>query len=249
MNYTEFSNQPEYSGHFWNAMKVIMSIMTRFTEAMIIIPAPMIYLLHPPISLKHLLSRKAFSEILPQFLRHIRTATDYLTKRFAVNFADAEDKTFICGSGVDEPTGILNDGNGAEVGTTAAALTYDDVISLYFSIKPKYRKKAVWLMNDNTTMALRKLKDKDGNYLWNSNNDTTLGKQVFISEYMPDAGTGAKPIAFGDFSYYWTILRKRISVRSLTEKFALNNQIGYLAFEFLDGKLIRRDAVKVLQIS
>ena len=104
-------------------------------------------------------------------------------------------------------------------------------------------------MNDNTAMQLRKLKDADGNYLWNSQNDTIFGKKIFISEYMPDVLAGNKAIAFGDFSYYWTVFRKRISVRTLTEKFAINNQIGYLAIEFLDGKLIRKDAVKVLKIS
>ena len=54
-------------------------------------------------------------------------------------------------------------------------------------------------MNDKTALVLRKLKDNDGNYLWNQENDTILGKQVIISEYMPDIETGTKPIAFGDF--------------------------------------------------
>lgn len=81
-------------------------------------------------------------------------------------------------------------------------LTYDDVIALYFSVEKEYRRNGVWLMNDGTALALRKLKDADGNYLWNQANDTILGKQVIISEYMPDIEVGTKPIAFGDFSYY-----------------------------------------------
>ena len=43
----------------------------------------------------------------------------------------------------------------------------------------------MWLMNDKTALALRKLKDGDVNYLWNQANDTILGRQVIISEYMP----------------------------------------------------------------
>lgn len=39
-----------------------------------------------------------------------------------------------------------------------------------------------------------------------------------------------------------------MSVRTLIERFAVLGQVGYLAFKFLDGKLIRRDAVKVIQI-
>ena len=94
-----------------------------------------------------------------------------------------------------------------------------------------------------------KAEDNDGNYLWNQANDTILGKQVIISEYMPDIETGTKPIAFGDFSYYWIVGRKPVTVRTLLEKFVLYDQIGYLAFEFLDGKLVRNEAIKVIQMA
>ena len=171
---------------------------------------------------------------------------DYLTDRLGRNFGRAEDKGFITGSGVHEPTGILHADAGAEVGVTTGNLAYDDVVGLFFSVKPEYRRNGVWLMNDKTALALRTLKDADGNYLWNSGNDTILGKPVRVCEFMPDAASGNKPIAFGDFSYYWVVLRVPFSLRVLTEKFVLNDQIGYLALEYLDGKLVRRDAVKVL---
>lgn len=173
----------------------------------------------------------------------------YLIKRFGRCFGRAEDKAFIAGTGVKEPTGILNASEGAVVGATTSGLTYDDVIALYFSADSQYRKNGVWLMNDGTALALRRLKDKDGNYLWNQANDTILGKPVMISEYMPDAIAGAKPIAFGDFSYYWVIIRKLVAMKMLKEVFTVNDQLGYLATEYIDGKLIRRDAVKVLQIA
>ena len=152
------------------------------------------------------------------------------------------------GNGVSEPVGILHENDGAEVGKTTSELSYDDVVELYFSVKPEYRKHGTWLMNDKTALALRKIKDADGNYIWNHNNDTILGKPVQISEFMPDAEAGKKAIAFGDFSYYWFISRSPVSLRTLTEKFAIHDQVGYLALEFLDGKLIRPEAVKVLQI-
>ncbi len=174
---------------------------------------------------------------------------NYLINRFAKNFGRAEDNAFINGNGSEMPTGILNDTNGADVGITTAEITYDKVIGLYFSAKPEYRKNAVWLMNDATALTLRTLKDSAGNYLWRDSDDTILGKKVIMSEYMPDAESGSKPIAFGDFSYYWVIGRSPIGVRTLTEKFAAVDQLGYLAYEFLDGKLIRPEAIKVLQIA
>ena len=140
---------------------------------------------------------------------------DYLVARLGRNLGRAEDNGFINGSGVHEPTGILHADAGAEIGVTAGTLTYDDVIGLYFSVRPEYRRNGVWLMNDKTALALRTLKDADGNYLWNSGNDTILGKPVRVCEFMPDAIPGNKPIAFGDFSYYWVVLRASFSLRTL----------------------------------
>jgi HK97 family phage major capsid protein len=173
---------------------------------------------------------------------------DYLVQRLAKNFGRAEDAAFISGTGVQMPTGILNATGGAEIGCSGS-VTYDDVIKLYFSVKPEYRKNGIWLMNDETALALRTLKDSAGNYLWHESDDTILGKRVAMNNAMPSAAAGAKPIVFGDFSYYWVIVRSAVSVLPIVETFTLNQQIGYLAFEFLDGKLIRPEAVKVLQIA
>ena len=174
---------------------------------------------------------------------------DYLVKRLAKNFGRAEDNGFINGTGENMPTGILVETGGAEVGVTTNALTYDDVIKLFFSVKPEYRKHGTWLMNDETALALRTLKDDAGQPIWNQSNDTILGRKVYISEFMPGAESGSKPIAFGDFSYYWIVRRRPVSVRTLTEQFAMVDCVGYLAYEFLDGKLIRPEAIKVMQMT
>lgn len=124
--------------------------------------------------------------------------------------------TFINGTGIQMPTGILDATNGADVGITTAEITYDNVIGLYFSVKPVYRRNAVWMMNDETALALRTLKDSAGNYLWRNSDDAILGKRVIISEYMPNAESkDSKPIAFGDFSYYWVICRSPVSQDTL----------------------------------
>lgn len=173
----------------------------------------------------------------------------YLVKRLAKAFAKTEDRAFITGTGVNEPVGLLNDEEGAETGAATAELTFDAVIDHYFSVKPEFRKNGVWLMNDETVLTLKKLKDDAGNYLWRGSDDTVMGKPVMITEYMPNAETGSKPILFGDFSYYWIVKRSPATVKMLWELFALNSQIGYLAHELIDGRLVRRDAVKALQIT
>lgn len=115
---------------------------------------------------------------------------NYLIKRFAKNFGRAKDDAFINGTGIEMPTGILNETGGAEVADTIDDISYDDIISLYFSVKPEYRKNAVWLMNDKTALALRTLKDVAGNYLWRNSDDTILGKKVIMTEFMPERNQG-----------------------------------------------------------
>lgn len=173
----------------------------------------------------------------------------YIMQRLGRAFAKSEDKAFVNGNGTTEPTGILHATNGADTGVTATALTYDGCIDLFFSVKPEYRKNAVWLMNDNTALALRKLKDGNGSYLWNSTNDTILGKPVVICNEMPNAASGKKPIAFGDISYYWIIDRTPVSLRPIRELFADYGQVAYIGQERLDGRLIRTEAVKVMLLS
>ena len=173
---------------------------------------------------------------------------DYLLRRFARVMGRAEEKAFISGVGVKQPHGLLKPEVGAETGVTTDGITYDDIIRLFFALEPEYRDHAMWIMNDETALHLRTLKSNDGDYIWNHADSTILGKPVIISNFMPSAESGCLPVLFGDFRYYWVICRRPVSLRALYEQFAVYDQIGYLGIEFLDGRLIRRKAVKALQI-
>ena len=171
----------------------------------------------------------------------------YLVVQFAKRFGKAEEAAFINGTDVNMPRGILHDTEGAEIGVEAAGdISFDDVLALYFSVFKPYRANGAWLMNDETALKLKTLKDQNGQYLWNQNSDTILGKPVHISEYMPSDG---KPIAFGDFSYYTIVDCMPLTVRTLFEKFALGQKIGYVGVEHLDGFLLRPEAVKVMKVT
>ncbi len=176
----------------------------------------------------------------------------YLASEFARRIGNAEEEAFINGNGTSKPTGVLNT---AEVGVTAAgatAITADEIIDLFHSLSVPYRGKAVWLLNDTTVQYLRKLKDGNGQYLWQPGlvagaPDTILGRPVKVSRYMPAIGAGNKTIAFGDFNYYWIADRQGRSFRRLDELFAVNGQVGFRGSERVDGKLILPEAVKVLK--
>ena len=179
----------------------------------------------------------------------------YISREFARRIGAREEDSFFNGDGTGKPLGILATNGGAEIGVTAAsatAITADEVIDLFYSLKSPYRKKAVWVLNDATIKAIRKLKDNNNQYLWQPSlvagtPDTILGRPVVTSAYMPTAAAGAKTIAFGDFSYYWIADRQGRSFKRLNELYAANGQVGFLGSQRVDGKLVLPEAIKVLQ--
>ena len=179
----------------------------------------------------------------------------YIKKEFARRIGNAEEEAFLTGDGKNKPTGILDATSGAQLGVTAAAeaaITADEIIDLFYSLRSPYRKKAIWVLNDSTIKLIRKLKDQNGQYLWqpalrDGEFDTILGKRIYTSPFAPVATAGARTIAFGDFSYYWIGDRQGISFKRLNEKYAETGQVGFLATKRVDGKLILPEAIKVLQ--
>ena len=181
---------------------------------------------------------------------------EYFQKEFTKRILNAEEVAFLTGDGNGKPTGLLDADTGAEVGVTtesATEITADDVINLYYSLRAPYRSKAVWLLNDSTINALRLLKDKNGQYLWQPSlkegtPDMLLGRPVYTSTAFPSIGAGQKAVAFGDLSYYWIGDREGITFRRLNELYAAKGQVGFLATKRVDAKLILPEAVKVLQM-
>ena len=174
---------------------------------------------------------------------------DYILEQFGKALANAEEDAFLNGSGVGQPLGLFAESGGGHVaGTLTAALKSDDLISLVHDLKRPYRKSAAFIMNDKTIAQIRKLKDNNGAYIWQPSYqagepDRILGYTVYTSAYAPEDA-----IAFGDYSYYNIGDRGTRSFKQLTELFAGNGMIGYVAKERVDGKLILPEAVQILKL-
>ena len=165
----------------------------------------------------------------------------YVYREFGHCFGRAEENICLNGIGQTEPKGLLHS---AEIGVTASTLTADAVIELFFSLDKQYRRNAVWVMNDETAMTLRMLKDSAGNFLWRNTDDTIFSHTVVISNYINDS-----TIVFGDLSYYWLIERQPLAVRPLNELYAKESCLGLAASERIDGKLVRSEAVKLFKLN
>ena len=179
----------------------------------------------------------------------------YIAREFGRRIGAKEEEAFFVGDGTGKPTGIFHSTGGAGVGVTAAsasAITIDEIMDLFYSLKSPYRKNAAFVTNDATIKAIRKLKDGNGQYLWQPSvrlgePDTLLNRPLKTSVYVPEITAGAKAVAFGDFSYYWIADRQGRSFKRLNELFATTGQVGFMATQRVDGKLILPEAIKVLQ--
>lgn len=179
----------------------------------------------------------------------------YIAREFARRIGAKEEEAFFIGNGTGKPTGIFNATGGAEIGVTAAsatAITFDELMDLFYSLKSPYRKNATFVTNDATVKMIRKLKDGNGQYLWQPSvqagqPDTILNRPVKTSSFVPNVEAGAKTVAFGDFGYYWVADRQGRSFQRLNELFAATGQVGFRATQRVDGKLILPEAIKVLK--
>ena len=108
-------------------------------------------------------------------------------------------------------------------------------------------------MNDATVAAVRKLKDSNGQYLWQPSvqagqPDKLLGYDLYTSPFVPTMAANALAIAFGDFKNYWIADRSGRTLQRLNELYSTNGQVGFVATERVDGKIILPEGIQLLQM-
>lgn len=175
----------------------------------------------------------------------------YLTNLIVEGIADQEETYFTTGTGTAQPTGITVGGSLGKTTVAVGAVTLDEMLDLKYSLKAPYRMNANFMMNSSTELAIRKLKDSQGQYLWQPSlqagaPNTFDGKPVLINEKMPDLGTGNKFMAFGDFNYFTIADRGTIEIKRLEELYAGNGQIGWRVGKRFDSKVTQSEAIKYM---
>ncbi|MFS9121520.1 phage major capsid protein [Streptococcus anginosus] len=173
---------------------------------------------------------------------------NHILEAFGKALANAEEDAFLNGDGTGKPTGIFNKKEGGTFLKEVTGIKSDDLIDLIHALKRPYRKKAAFIMNDKTISLVRKLKDNNGAYIWQPSYqegepNKVLGYPVYTSAFAPE-----NAIAFGDYSYYNIGDRGTRSFKELTELFAGNGMIGFVAKERVDGKLVLKEAVQILPV-
>jgi HK97 family phage major capsid protein len=172
----------------------------------------------------------------------------YLIEQFGTSFGLAEEAAFIAGNGTGKPRGVTLDATAGVTFAGVAAITGDEIMGLFHALPRMYRNKAQWILSDAAVLATRRLKDTYGQYLWQPGlqagvPDLLLGRGVNTSDFMAVPAAGAVSALFGDYSYYTIADRRTRFVQRLDELYAANGQVGFRAYERVDGKLTRTDAV------
>ena len=173
---------------------------------------------------------------------------NYIIEEFGKALSNAEEDAFLNGTGVGQPLGLFAATGGGTVYKTVTKLTADDIMNLVYALKRPYRKNSAFIMNDQIIATIRTFKDGNGAYMWQPSYqagepDKLLGYPVYTSPFAPEDA-----ISFGDYSYYNIGDRGTRSFKQLTELFAGNCMIGFVAKERVDGKLILPEAVQILKL-
>ena len=156
------------------------------------------------------------------------------------------------GSGSSDVEGIVTNSGLGKTAVATAAITADEIIDLIHSVDPQYRASAstAIMMNDSTLAAVRKLKDGNGNYLWQMGNyqagvpQNLLGYNVVVNQAMDSLATAKKVMLFGDMSKYYVRKVGGPSLFVARERFAPD--YGILGYARFDGVLANTGAVKHL---
>lgn len=134
---------------------------------------------------------------------------------------------------------------------SATAVTADELIDLQETIPDVYQGGCIWVMSKATRTAIRKLKDGQNNYLLNKDATsrwgyTLFGKDVYISDNMPDMAAGKRAILYLDPTGLAVKMTETPSVEVLREKYADQHAIGVICWMELDSKVENTQKIAVL---
>ena len=134
---------------------------------------------------------------------------------------------------------------------SASAITADELIELQDKVKDVYQNNAVWIMSTKTRTALRQLKDSMGRYMLQDDislpfGHSLLGKPVYVSDNMPEIGSGNTAIYYGDLSGLATKFSENINIQILKERFATQHADACIAWLEFDSKV--EDAQKLAKL-
>ena len=208
---------------------------------------------------KRELSPNLLSKLIKVSMRLLDTGVisveQLIIERMAYKFSITEEKHYLTGSGAKQPLGLftasadgISTNRDVSENMTTTAITGDGLINVKYSLKGQYWNQAEWLFHRDAMKQIVKLKDSQNRYLFleslrAGDPDQLLGRPIMMSEYVPNTfTTGLYVGMFGDFSKYWIVDALSMTMQRLVEKYAENNQIGFIGRKETDGMPVLEEA-------
>lgn len=184
-----------------------------------------------------------------------------LREELARIFSETEEKAYLLGTGSQQPLGVFvasDDGIPTSRDVTTAsstAVVADEFVDMYYNLKGGHAKDATWLLHRDCVKRVRKLKDSDGQYIWQpglqaGQPDLLLGLPIAMSEFAPNTFTAAQYVAIlGNFKRgYWIVDALDLAIQRLGELYAETNQVGFIARKQTDGAPVLAEAFTRLKM-
>lgn len=189
----------------------------------------------------------------------------FIAEEVGEKFSDQLGAALISGDGLNKPKGILaypnqplKDGSRdfgvlQHVVTAASGqVNFDDIKALRSALNSKYRQGAAFLMNETTALNLSRLKDANGQYIWQEavsagEPPTLLGYPVEIDENLPDVAAGSLPVIFGNLKRGYHI-PKRFDIRMLRDPFTSKPYVNFYTTQRIGGGVVNSEAIKLLKV-
>jgi HK97 family phage major capsid protein len=192
----------------------------------------------------------------------------WIAEEVRLAFAQQEGQAFVTGDGINKPKGFLAYNTVANASwsfgnigflTTGAAGAFpasnpsDKLIDLVYAVKAGYRANGKFVMNRATQSVIRKMKDADGNYLWQPSTlpgtpPTLMGYPLVESEDMPDIAADSLSIAFGDFERGYLIV-DRIGISVLRDPYSAKPYVLFYTTKRVGGGVQDFEAIKLLKFA
>lgn len=190
----------------------------------------------------------------------------WLAGEVQTEFAKQEGLAFVSGDGTNKPKGILTYVTGGTNAAAhpfgaikqvnsgaAAAITADGIIDLIYDLPSTFTGNARFIMNRKTQGVIRKLKDGQGNYLWQPSYvagqpATLAGFAVTEVPDMPDVAANANAIMFGDFKQGYLIV-DRIGVRVLRDPYTKKPYVLFYTTKRVGGGVVNPECLRAMKIA
>ena len=175
----------------------------------------------------------------------------------AEEFGRLEGAAFVSGDTPKQPQGLLTSSEITSLASGAATtITADALIDVFYDLKAPYRNTSSWVMNGTTIAAVRKLKNGEGEYIWQpglqpNQPSTLLGRPVIEAPDMPNVGAGAYPILFGDFLRGYRVYDRMNGMSILRDPYSMAT-VGVVRFHArrrVGGAVVKAEALRKIKIA